>query len=107
MNDKTALTEAIALTDEILEVLEQGEFDRVNELESQRKPLIEQAFIDSIEEIDVIRAQHLQSLNQQVVDKLNRFKQSIILQQAHIRAASKATRAYLSNDSDPNKSTVV
>lgn len=104
MNDKTALTEAIALTDEILEVLEQGEFERVNELETQRKPFIEQAFMASIEDIDVIRAQHLQNLNQQVVDKLNLFKQSIILQQERIRTASKATRAYLSNDSVPNKS---
>jgi len=107
MNDKIALAEAIALTDEILEVLEQGEFQRVNELEAQRKPLIEQAFMVSIEEIDVIKAQHLKNLNQQVVDKLNLFKQSIILQQSRLRTASKATQAYLSNDSGPNKSAAV
>jgi hypothetical protein len=52
MNDKNALVSAISLTDEILEMLEQGEFERVNELELQRKPLIEQAFKSSIEEID-------------------------------------------------------
>ncbi len=33
MNDKTALNQAIKLTDEILEVLDQGEFERVNQLD--------------------------------------------------------------------------
>ncbi len=103
MNDKTALNQAIKLTDEILEVLDQGEFERVNQLEGQRKLFIEQAFRASVEEIDLIKAQHLKNLNQQVVDKLNLFKQSIILQQARIRTASKATRAYQDNDSGPNK----
>jgi len=103
MDARSALSQAIGITDEILELLEQGEFERVNELEGQRKPLIEQAFMASIEEIDVIRAQHLKNLNQQVVDKLNLFKQSIILQQAQIRNAAKAKRAYLEYDSDPIK----
>ena len=107
MNEKTALGQAIALTDEILELLEQGEFERVNELECQRKPYIEQAFRDSIEEIDLIKAQHLQNLNRQVIDKLNLFKQTVMQQQARIRTASKASRAYLSNDSDPIKSAAV
>ena len=107
MNEKTALGQAIALTDEILELLDQGEFERVNELESQRKPYIEQAFRDSIEEIDRIKAQHLQNLNQQVIDKLNLFKQTIMQQQARIRTASKASRAYLSNDSVPIKTAAV
>ncbi len=101
MNNKSALEQAIALTDEILEVLEEGEFRRVNELESIRKPYIEQAFRASVEEIDLIRAHHLQNLNQQVVEKLALFKQSIMLQQSRIRNAAKATRAYLNHDSDP------
>ena len=58
-------------------------------------------------EIDVIRAQHLNNLNQQVVDKLNLFKQSIILQQARIRTASRAKQAYLSVNSVPTKKTAV
>ena len=103
MNDEKALVSAISLTDEILDMLEKGEFERVNELELKRKPLIEQAFMASIEEIDVIKAHHLQNLNQQVIDRLNLFKQSIILQQERIRTASRATRAYLENDSGPNK----
>ena len=93
MNDQTALSAAISLTDEILEVLDQGEFERVNELEGKRKPLIEQAFMASIEEIDLIKAHHLKNLNQQVVDKLNLFKQSVILQQASLRSASRSLRA--------------
>ena len=101
MNQKIALAQAISLTDEILELLEQGEFARVNELEAERKPLIEQAFTASVETIDLIKAQHLKNLNQQVIDKLTQFKQSVILQQARIRTASRATRAYLSNDSGP------
>lgn len=101
MNQQEALSAAIALTDEILEILEEGEFERVDELEKKRKVLIEQAFEDSIAQVDLIRAQHLQSLNQQVVDKLNLFKEAVILQQKRIRNASRASRAYLSNDSYP------
>ena len=101
MNQQEALGAAIALTDEILEILEEGEFERVDELEKKRKVLIEQAFADSISQVDLIRAQHLQSLNQQVVDKLNLFKEAVIQQQKRIRNASRASRAYLDNDSYP------
>ena len=67
-NRQQALVEAINLTDEILEVLENGEFGRVSELEAARKVYIEQAFTDSLVEIDRIKAEHLKNLNQQVVD---------------------------------------
>ena len=101
VNQQEALGAAIALTDEILEILEEGEFERVDELEKKRKVLIEQAFADSISQVDLIRAQHLQSLNQQVVDKLQMFKEAVIQQQKRIRNASRASRAYLDNDSYP------
>ena len=101
MNKQQALNAAIDLTDEILELLDSGEFERVGALEAQRKTVIEQAFAASIEQIDLIRAQHLQSLNQQVVDKLELFKQSVIMQQNRLRTASKASQAYLSHDSVP------
>jgi hypothetical protein len=101
MNKQQALNTAISLTDEILELLESGEFKRVGELEMIRKSYIEQVFVASVEQIDLIRAQHLQSLNQQVVDKLELFKQSVIMQQTRLRTASRASQAYLSNDSVP------
>ncbi|MDH3221837.1 MAG: hypothetical protein OEO19_20070 [Gammaproteobacteria bacterium] len=101
MNQQNALAQAIVLTDQILEVLEDGEFDRVRELEAIRDPYIKQAFIDSIEEIDLIKAQHLKNLNQQVVDKLNLFRQQVMQQQARLRTATKAAHAYRSNDSVP------
>ena len=101
MNQQQALNSAIKLTDDILELLENGEFERVGQLEIERKLYIEQAFAVSVEQIDMIRAQHLQSLNQQVVDKLELFKQSVIMQQTHLRTASRASQAYLSNDSVP------
>ena len=101
MNQQEALGAAIALTDEILEILEEGEFERIDELEKKRKIYIEQAFADSVAEVDLIRAQHLQSLNQQVVDKLTLFKETVIQQQKRIRDAAKASHAYLSNDSYP------
>ena len=93
-DSQSALSRAIALTDEILALLENGEFDTVGELELKRQPLIQKAFSDSIGEIDSIKAQHLRNLNQQVVDRLTRLKQSVLLQQARLRAAGKATRAY-------------
>jgi replicative superfamily II helicase len=101
MDQQQALSTAISLTDEILELLDQGDFERVNELETKRKSYIEQSFAQSIENIDLIKAQHLKNLNQQVVDKLNLFKQSIIIQQSRLRTASKATQAYLNHDSGP------
>ncbi len=101
MDKQQALNAAIDLTDEILELLDSGEFERVGELEVKRKSFIEQAFAASIEQIDLIRAQHLQSLNQQVVGKLELFKQSVIMQQNRLRTSSKASQAYLSNDSVP------
>jgi hypothetical protein len=101
MNKQQALNAAIDLTDEILELLDSGDFERVGTLEAKRKLVIEQAFAASIEQIDLIRAQHLQSLNQQVVDKLELFKQSVIMQQNRLRTASKASQAYLNHDSVP------
>jgi hypothetical protein len=101
MDKQQALVRAINLTDEILELLEQGEFGRVSDLEAMRKPYIEQAFTGAIEQVDMIRMRHLQNLNEQVVDRLNGFKQAVILQQEQLRAGTKATRAYLCVDSDP------
>jgi len=101
MERKAALERAIKLTDDILEMLEAGDFERVNKLESERKPYIDQAFAGSVEAIDLIRAHHLQNLNQQVVDKLTLFRQSIQLEQARARSASRAARAYRSVDSVP------
>jgi hypothetical protein len=101
MNRQQALVEAINLTGEILEVLENGKFGRVSELEVARKTYIEQAFTDSLVQIDRIKAEHLKNLNQQVVDKLNLFKQAVVVQQSRLRTASKASHAYLSNDSGP------
>ena len=98
MNSKTALAEAISITDEILSVLDEQDFLRVDELEARRQPLIRRAFAQSVEEIDRIKAIHLQNLNQQVVEKLGEFKQGIMQQQKHIRTASKATKAYQSHE---------
>jgi len=94
MNNLAALNRAISLTDEILEVLERKDFDAVSALDTRRQPLIQQAFAQSIEQLDLIKARHLQNLNQQVVDKLTEFKQSVLLQQQQVQRAAKATRAY-------------
>ena len=95
MDKQTALNRAISLTDEILALLDEGDLALVSDLELKRQPLIQQAFSDSVAEIDLIKAQHLRNLNQQVVDRLTLFKQSILLQQTQVRTATKAARAYL------------
>ncbi len=94
-----ALLQAIELTDEILALLEQGEFNRIDQIDALRQPLIKQAFSASIEQIDLIRARHLQNLNQQVVDRLSLLKESVMQQQAQLRKASKATQAYTNHGS--------
>ncbi len=95
MNNQEALAQAISLTDEILLVLEDHDFDRMADLERQRQPFIHQAFSDdSIKQIDQIKAIHLQNLNQQVVERLSEYKLSVLQQQKQARIASKATRAY-------------
>lgn len=91
------LAKAIALTDEILQLLDNQDFDKVADLELQRAPLIQQAFTDTVEQIDQIKAIHLQKLNQQVVDRLTELKQSVLQRQKQIRQASKATQAYSRN----------
>ena len=91
------LAKAIALTDEILQMLDDRDFDKVADLELQRGLLIRQAFTETVEQIDQIKAIHLQKLNQQVVDRLTELKQSVLHQQKQIRRASKATQAYSKN----------
>ena len=55
MTRKNLLTRAIEITDEILELLDDGDFESVWQLEETRQPLIKQAFTAPIEEIDLIR----------------------------------------------------
>lgn len=96
MPNLAALSEAISLTNEILTVLEDDDFAAIAELDARRQPLIIKAFSESIEQIDSIKARHLQNLNQQVIDKLNLLKQSVLLQQQQNQHALKATKAYQS-----------
>ena len=97
MNHHEALTTAISLTDEILAVLDEQDFDRLGELEMQREPLIRQAFSQSIHQVDQIKAIYLQKLNHKVVEKLLTLKQSTLQKKQHINHAAKATRAYQVN----------
>lgn len=91
------LSKAIALTDEILQVLDEEDFEKIAELELERRPLIEQSFNTTVEQIDQIKALHLQKLNQQVVDRLTELKQAVLQQQKQTRQASRAAREYSSN----------
>ncbi len=94
MNQKQALLQSIELTEEILEVLDSGGFDRIDELENARQLLIKQAFAESIHQLDQIKAEYLQKLNQKVVAKLTLFKESILVQHTQVRKAARATQAY-------------
>ncbi len=97
MNQKQALIRAIEITDEILGLLDSAEFDLIENLEIERQPLIKKAFSESVESVDRIRAEHLQNLNTQVVTKLTLFKSAVMAQQAQIRNAARATKAYQQN----------
>ena len=94
MNKKLALSKAINLTNEILSVLEEKNFEAVSKLDASRQLLIQEAFSKPLEEVDQIKAMHLQNLNQQVVGKLTELKQGGLQQQKKVQNASKATRAY-------------
>jgi hypothetical protein len=95
LDNQLALTRAIELTDDVLLALDDQNFDKVDLLEFKRQPLIEKAFSQSsVAQIDHIKAIHLQNLNQQVVEKLMAFRQSIKSQQRQAMHASKATHAY-------------
>ena len=102
MDHKDCLARAIALTDEILELLDSGDFERIDELDAARQPLIKQAFTESIEQIDLIKARHLQNLNQQVVDRLSLFKDAIITRQKQLKNAKNGAQVYRNTCSDPN-----
>ena len=45
------LATAIELTDEILELLDNRDFDKIANIETRREPLIRQAFSDAVEQI--------------------------------------------------------
>jgi len=94
MNKQCALSKAISLTNEILSMLEEKDFEAVSRLDVSRQPLIREAFSESLKEIDQIKAHHLHSLNQQVVERLSEFKQTVLQQQKQVQNASKATQAY-------------
>ena len=94
MDRKNALERAIELTDEILGLLEDGEIEQIWQLEMERQPLIKQGFTAPIEQIDLIKARHLQNLNQQVVDRLSLFKTAILQQQKQLKKGAEAARAY-------------
>lgn len=96
---QASLKQAIALTDEILQLIEDGALDHLGEIEQRRQSLIKQAFADPMGEIDEIKARHLKNLNDQVVTKLTLFKKSVQLQQQKIRLASRAKQAYGSLES--------
>ena len=95
MSAGAAMRLAIALTGEILDLLEAGDYARVNRLEVRRQAAIRQAFAAPVAAIDPLGAQQLRNLNQQVVDRLRLAREAIILQQARLRTAGKARQAYL------------
>ena len=97
MNHQNALVTAISLTDEILMALDADDLERLTDLEAQREPLIRQAFEQSIQQVDQIKAIHLKNLNQKVIEKLMTFKQSIKQKKQQLSLSAKATRAYQAN----------
>lgn len=97
MTNQDALTMAISLTDEIMTVLDDQNLDRLAELEAKREPIIRQAFEQSIQQIDHIKAMHLQNLNKKVIERLFTLKQSVQQQKQHVSHATKATQAYQGN----------
>ena len=95
MTHGAAMRQAIELTGEILDLLEAGDYPRVNRLELRRQAAIRQAFSAPVASIDPIGAQQLRNLNQQVVDRLELARQAIVVQQARLRTAGRARQAYL------------
>jgi hypothetical protein len=93
-DNKLALIRAIELTDEVLLALDEQNIDKIDSLEIERQLSIEKAFAMSVGQIDYMKAIHLQNLNQQVVEKLIGFRQSIRGQQLQAMNASKVTQAY-------------
>lgn len=97
MNHQNALVIAISLTDEILMALDSEDLERLADLEARREPLIRQAFEQSIQQVDQIKAIHLQNLNQKVIEKLTTFKQSIQQEKRLLNRSTKASQAYQAN----------
>jgi hypothetical protein len=96
MDHQKSLLEAIALTSEILDLIEQEDLHSVPEIEVERQRLVRQVFEPTLEQIDDIRLRHLKNLNDQVVIKLGDLKQRLTEQQQTQRAG-KAARTYQTN----------
>jgi predicted transcriptional regulator YheO len=97
MDHKTSLLEAIALTSEILDLVEQEDLNSISEIEEERQRLIRQVFEPTLEQIDDIKLRHLKNLNDQVVTKLGEVKQRLTEQQQQSHKAGRAARAYQTN----------
>jgi hypothetical protein len=97
MDHQTLLREAIALTSEILELVEQEDLQSVSKIEEERQRLIKQVFGPTLYQIDDIKLRHLKNLNDQVVVKLGDLKQKLTNQRQQSQMAGRAARAYQTN----------
>ena len=97
MGHQSSLQQAISLTDDILALLDGQNYQLVENLDSKRQNLIRQVFNRNIDDIDAIKVRYLQQRNTQVVEKLEKLKADVVLQQSRARTESKLNHAYKSN----------
>jgi hypothetical protein len=96
MDAGNSLLSAIKLSQQILQAIDEEQWDDITLLDQQRSPLIEQYFkSDSI--IDKQQTQQLKQLNDEIVSRLIHIQQKNRNQQMSLTQAQKASKAYLDN----------
>jgi hypothetical protein len=96
MDAGNSLLSAIKLSQQILQAIDEEQWDDITLLDQQRSPLIEQYFkSDSI--IDKQQTHQLKQLNDEIVSRLIDIQQKNRNQQMSLTQAQKASKAYLDN----------
>jgi hypothetical protein len=90
------LTQAIAISEDILRAIAAADLERVQQLEAERQPLIRAGF-QTAEQISFAQASKLKDLNDEIVAQLTSLQNQVRTQQKTVNQGSKAARAYLSN----------
>ncbi len=89
---------ACDLTQQILVLVKNAEYEELAAVETERQKIIQTVFSQNKELIEREKAEELLQLNQQVETLLIKEKNSIQSQQKKIRRGKYATNAYLQNN---------
>ncbi len=89
------LSEAIRLTERMLQQVEEGRWQQLAELDARRQPLIQASFRQP--EVDAEAVRNLKALNDRIVENLERQRQQTRNEQLRMKQGQRAAQQYKDN----------